>query len=77
VHARVCRLVGALASLGGVGLYNFKLKHTPLRKILFWTAIAGTVLGLTQLLLVTGAVCAPLSGGCPGRLDSIWPARGR
>ncbi|KAI3437574.1 hypothetical protein D9Q98_000027 [Chlorella vulgaris] len=48
------RLVGALASLGGVGLYNFKLKHTPLRKILFWTAIAGTVLGLTQLLLVTG-----------------------
>jgi len=26
-----CRLVGALASLAGVGLYNFKLKHVPLR----------------------------------------------
>lgn len=27
----VCRLVGALASLVGVGLFNFKLKHMPLR----------------------------------------------
>lgn len=26
-----CRLVGALASLAGVALYNFKLKHMPLR----------------------------------------------
>jgi hypothetical protein len=26
-----CRLVGALASLAGVGLYNYRLKHTPLR----------------------------------------------
>ena len=25
------RLVGALASLAGVGLYNYRLKHTPLR----------------------------------------------
>ncbi|PSC76431.1 folate-biopterin transporter chloroplastic [Micractinium conductrix] len=48
------RLVGALASLAGVGLYNFKLKHVPLRTILQWTAVAGTLLGLTQLMLVTG-----------------------
>ncbi|KAI7846290.1 hypothetical protein COHA_000218 [Chlorella ohadii] len=48
------RLVGALASLVGVGLFNFKLKHMPLRTILFWTAIIGTGLGLTQLMLVTG-----------------------
>lgn len=27
----LARLVGALASLAGVGLYNFKLKHQPLR----------------------------------------------
>ncbi|KAL4451496.1 hypothetical protein ABPG75_007158 [Micractinium tetrahymenae] len=48
------RLVGALASLAGVGLYNFKLKHMPLRKILFWVAVLGAGLGLTQLMLVTG-----------------------
>jgi hypothetical protein len=37
-----------------VGLYNFRLKHTPIRKVLLWTALAGGLLGLTQLMLVTG-----------------------
>lgn len=47
--------VGELASLGGVGLFNFYLKDIPLRKLFRWTCIIGTLLGLTQLLLVTGA----------------------
>lgn len=47
--------VGELASLCGVGLYNFYLKDIPLRNLFRWTCIIGTLLGLTQLLLVTGA----------------------
>lgn len=48
------RLVAAVASLAGVGIYNFALKRTPLRKMFFWSAILGTGLGMTQLILVTG-----------------------
>ena len=48
--------MGALASLAGVGVYNFLLKKTPLRKILLWTSLAGVALGLTQLMLVTGGL---------------------
>lgn len=48
------RLLGSLASLAGVGTYNFLLKDVPLRKMFLWTAILGTVLGLTQLILITG-----------------------
>jgi len=48
------RLVTSLASLAGIALYNFKLKDVPLKKMFFWTAITGTALGLTQLLLITG-----------------------
>lgn len=47
------RLVAALSSLLGVGVYNFYLKKTPLKKMFFWSAILGTFLGSTQLLLVT------------------------
>jgi folate/biopterin transporter len=47
------RLVAALSSLVGVGVYNFYLKKTPLKKMFFWSAILGTLLGSTQLLLVT------------------------
>ena len=47
------RLVAALSSLLGVGVYNFFLKKTPLRKVFLWTGLLGTGLGLTQLLLVT------------------------
>ena len=49
------RLAGALASLGGVATYNALLKQVPLRKMFLWTACIGTALGLTQLLLITGA----------------------
>jgi folate/biopterin transporter len=48
------RLVTAVASLVGVGLYNSYLKDVPLRSIFLWTTLIGTALGLTQLLLVTG-----------------------
>ena len=47
------RLVASIASLAGVGTYNFFLKSTPLHKMFFWTAILGTALGLTQLVLIT------------------------
>lgn len=48
------RLVSSIASLIGVAVYNFSLKNTPLRKMFFWTAMIGTGLGLTQLVLITG-----------------------
>lgn len=52
------RLVGSIASLAGVGTYNYLLKDVPLTKMFFWTAVLGTGLGLTQLILITGS-CAP------------------
>ena len=57
------RLVAALASLAGVGVFNFCLKPVPLRKIFLWTSLIGTVLGLSQLLLITGAPGALSSSG--------------
>lgn len=48
------RLIAAVASLLGVGLYNFALKATPLRKMFLWSALLGTGLGMTQLVLITG-----------------------
>lgn len=48
------RLLGSIASLGGVGIFSFFLKEVQLRKIFFWTAIIGAVLGLSQLILITG-----------------------
>jgi hypothetical protein len=38
----------------GVGVYNGYLKKVPLKKMFFWSAVVGTALGLTQLMLVTG-----------------------
>ena len=52
------RLVGSIASLAGVGTYNYLLKDVPLTKMFFWTAVLGTGLGLTQLILITGAAFA-------------------
>ncbi|KAK6929943.1 Biopterin transporter family [Dillenia turbinata] len=48
------KLVTSVASLIGVGLYNGFLKNVPMRKIFLVTAIIGTALGMTQVLLVTG-----------------------
>ncbi|CAM6036159.1 unnamed protein product [Sphagnum compactum] len=48
------KLVTAVASLVGIGVYNSYLQDVPLRTVFFWTIVMGTVLGLTQLLLVTG-----------------------
>ncbi|XP_072956971.1 folate-biopterin transporter 1, chloroplastic [Typha angustifolia] len=48
------KLVTSVASLAGVGLYNGFLKTVPLRKIFLLTTIVGSVLGMTQVLLVTG-----------------------
>lgn len=46
--------VGQIASLCGVGIYQFYLKEVPMKKMFFWTTLLGTVLGMTQLILVTG-----------------------
>ncbi|XP_071729783.1 folate-biopterin transporter 1, chloroplastic [Rutidosis leptorrhynchoides] len=48
------KLVTSIASLLGVGLYNGFLKNVPLRKIFLGTTVTGTLLGLTQVILVTG-----------------------
>lgn len=48
------KLVTSVASLLGVGLYNGFLKNVPLRKIFLVTTVFGTVLGMTQVFLVTG-----------------------
>ncbi|KAL6763052.1 BT1 family-domain-containing protein [Haematococcus lacustris] len=47
------RLVGSLASLAGVALYNGALKKVPLKTTLWWSMVLGLVLGSTQLLLVS------------------------
>ena len=57
------RLVGSIASLAGVGTYNYLLKDVPLTKMFFWTAVLGTGLGLTQLILITG-MADPLTTDC-------------
>lgn len=46
--------MGSIASLAGVGTYNYLLKDVPLTKMFFWTSVLGTGLGLTQLILITG-----------------------
>ncbi|KAK8458988.1 hypothetical protein SEVIR_2G052200v4 [Setaria viridis] len=48
------KLVTSIASLLGVGIYNYFLKEIPLRKIFLVTTIIGSALGMTQVLLVTG-----------------------
>lgn len=44
---------GQIAQLAGVGIYNYFLKDVPLKKVFLWTSILGTVLGMSQLVLVT------------------------
>ena len=39
----------------GVALYNICLKEVPLRKMFLYTSLLGVVLGMTQILLITGA----------------------
>jgi len=46
------RLVTASASLIGVWVYQQFLRETPVKNILFWTAIVSTPIGLIQLLLI-------------------------
>ena len=53
------RLAGALASLAGVGAYNFGLKGVPLRRMFLWTSLLGAALGMTQVLLITGQAGPP------------------
>lgn len=43
------RLVTSVASLLGVGIYNFYLKETPLRILFFWSNLLGMALGATQV----------------------------
>lgn len=64
------RLAGALASLAGVGVYNFALKDVPLRKMFLWTAIVGTALGGTQVMLITGGIHSHVSLKCTMRM--LW-----
>lgn len=48
------KLVTSIASLAGVGLYNGFLKSVPLTRIFLATTIGGTLLGMSQVFLVTG-----------------------
>lgn len=48
------QLATAFASLAGVVLFNTQLQAKPLRTVFLWSALVGTALSLTQLLLVTG-----------------------
>jgi len=49
------RLVTSLASLIGVWVFQRFLKTVPFRKILGWSIVISSVLGMTSLLLVTHA----------------------
>jgi folate/biopterin transporter len=49
------RIVTSLASLLGVWVFQRFLKTVPFRKILGWSIVISTVLGMTSLLLVTHA----------------------
>lgn len=35
-------------------MYNFALKDVPLRKMFLYTSLLGALLGMTQILLITG-----------------------
>lgn len=48
-------------ALAGVAVYNFSLKDVPLRKMFLYTSLAGAVLGMTQILVITGRPCSPCS----------------
>ena len=42
--------------IAGVAVYNFALKDVPLRKMFLYTSLLGALLGLTQILLITGVL---------------------
>eukprot|EP00977_Amphora_coffeiformis_P011580 scaffold2782_cov182-Amphora_coffeaeformis.AAC.10 len=46
-------LISAVASLGGVVVYNQFLKRVPIKDILYWATIVSVPLGLVPVLLVT------------------------
>ena len=46
------KLVTSVAGLAGVVIYNRFLKDVPIKSVLKWSTIWGTVLGSTQLILV-------------------------
>ncbi|GER31063.1 major facilitator superfamily protein [Striga asiatica] len=48
------KLVTSIASLVGVGIYNGFLKDVRLRKMFLVTTVIGSVLGMTQVFLVSG-----------------------
>jgi hypothetical protein len=52
------KLVTSIASLLGVGIYNYFLKAVHLRKIFFVTTIIGSALGMTQVLLLLLFQCS-------------------
>lgn len=47
------RLITAFAGLVGVWVYNTFLKTVSIKKVLFWSSIISTPLGLSTLLLIT------------------------
>ncbi|MDY6784983.1 MAG: folate/biopterin family MFS transporter [Cyanobacteriota bacterium] len=49
------RLVTSVAALIGVGVYQRFLRSVPFRKILGWTTVFSSALGMTTLILVTHA----------------------
>ncbi|EFJ45107.1 hypothetical protein VOLCADRAFT_64019 [Volvox carteri f. nagariensis] len=48
------RLGGSIASLAGVAIFNTWLKNVPLRRMLWWVMVVGTVLSSSQLILISG-----------------------
>ena len=77
--SRVCarRLVSSIASLVGVGVFNYFLRDVPPRKMFAWTSVLGTGLGMTQLMLITGGGWGGGWGGGEGGLSvRVWLVRG-
>ena len=57
------------SSIAGVAVYNFSLKDVPLRKMFLYTSLLGAVLGMTQILLITGTPFSYTAG--PSQLSSL------
>ena len=71
------RLVSSIASLVGVGVFNYFLRDVPPRKMFAWTSVLGTGLGMTQLMLITGGGWGGGWGGGEGGLSvRVWLVRG-
>ncbi len=47
-------------------MYNFSLKEVPLRKMFLYTSLLGALLGMTQILLITGR-----PGATPSRMRAV------